>query len=102
MQRCVYINRGMVIQIPRPGAVTTTEKGFSPRGDGACGRGHTHSVFLDVAPPETIAAVARRVVIAMHRYFESQRAWPAPTIINADLRFMSYPFDIWFSKEVTL
>jgi len=93
---------GMVIQIPRPGAVTTKEKGFSPRGDGACGRGRTHSVFLDVASPETIAPEARRVVIVMHRYFGFGRAWPAPTIIDADRRFMSYPLDIGFSKEVTL
>ena len=59
-------------------------------------------VFFDVAVCLLKSPEARVVVMAKRFYFEFQRAWPAPTIINADRRFMSYPLDIGFSKEVTL
>ena len=38
---------------------------------------HTRSVFLDVAYSQAIAPEARRVIMAIRRYIDFLRAWPA-------------------------
>ena len=38
---------------------------------------HTHSVFLDIAYSQAIAPEARRVIMAIRRYIDFLRGWPA-------------------------